>query len=158
MEENKNGKKVVRRIVKQPQENNKEVKSNSKTIKDILFYAMFFMVLVIFLRGFNVKKTIINESELTRSTVKELVIEELDLRFASEDAKREMLKNEILSAYALYSRLSATELKEKEEYHQELLEKWESVANTQVTKNDIINLEKELQELKDTTNDETKIK
>ena len=116
------------------------------------------MVFVIFVRGFNVKSTVNEQSELTRSEINALITEQVEALNNTNEVKLEMLKNEILSSYALYSRLNVTELKEREDYHQQQLSKWEKVANSQVTKNDINNIHKEIQQLKDTVNDGTKVR
>lgn len=152
--ENNDQRKVVRKVLKQPVE--KESTSNASTLKNISYVILFLMVFVIFVRGFNIKSTVNEQNELTREEIKTLVIDQVKQHQEAEDVSREMLKNEILSAYALYSRLTATELKEKEDYHQQQLEKWEKVANSQVTKNDINNIHKEIQDLKDTTKNDGK--
>jgi len=153
METNK-GKRVVKKIIKQQPSAAK--KSNSSVLKDIAFVAMFIMVFVIFVRGFNIKSTVNEQNVLTRTKIIKLVETKLQQHAEYEKVEREMLKNEILSAYALYSRLSVTELKEKEEYHQQQVEKWEKVANSQVTKDDIHQIQNQLHELKDTTKNDGK--
>lgn len=148
--------KIVKRVVKQPNESEKT--SNTTTLKNISYVVLFFMVFVIFVRGFNVKSTVNEQSELTRSEINALITEQVEALNNTNEVKLEMLKNEILSSYALYSRLNVTELKEREDYHQQQLSKWEKVANSQVTKNDINNIHKEIQQLKDTVNDGTKVR
>jgi len=152
--ENNNQRKVVRKVLKQPVE--KEKTSNVSALKNISYVILFLMVFVIFVRGFNVKSTVNEQNQLTREEIKTLVIEQLKQHQEAEDINHKILKDEILSAYALYSRLSATELKEKEDYHKQQLDKWEKIAKSQVTKNDINNIHKEIQSLKDTTKNDGK--
>ena len=122
MEENK----TIRRVIKKPAE--QTVGSNSGNGTDTFFKALtviiFIMVFVIFVRGFNTKGTVREESGIIQKTVNEQV---LTLKREMENA-REIDKNEILSAFALYSRLDAQSLKEREEYHKKQQEKYEGMA------------------------------
>ena len=64
MENSNPGKKVVKRVIKQqPQETKKK---NSSVLRDIAFVVMFFMVFIVFVRGFGIKGTVKEQNELTK--------------------------------------------------------------------------------------------
>ncbi len=121
MDEN-NGKivkKVIKRQIQPTEESN--TGDGSKTFLTILNVAMFLMVLIIFFRGFNIKGTVTEECASIKAKLVEL---ETKLETA-----RQIDKNEILSAFALYSRLDAESLKAQEEYHKQQQSKYENIAN-----------------------------
>ena len=111
MEENR----VIKRIKRKPAADTGKPSNDSKNFFNILNVVMFIMVFIIFIRGFNIKGTVRDESESTQANVKEM-IKELKTNM---DYSRQIDKNEILSGFALYSRLDAQALKEREEYHKE---------------------------------------
>lgn len=132
-------KKVVKKVVKQQPKQ----KDNSK-IKDIALIALSIMVFIIFIRGFNIKSTIKKQNEENKAALTELVDSRIKQQAEFINTKNELLKNEILAAYALYSRLNAAELKEQEDYHKEQMDKWEQIMSNQVTKNDLYQLQDQL--------------
>lgn len=130
--------KLIKRLVKKPIS---EKKSNKTSLFQIMNVIMFIMVFVIFVRGFNVKKTVREESKTTQTTVVKNLTEYFEI-------KRQIDINQILSTFALYSRLSKDELKEKEDYHKKMQEQYEKMA-TEYNQG-LSSLSLELQEFKDT--------
>lgn len=120
MEENK----IVKKVIRKPVETSNKSGSNSDAFFKILNVIMFVMVFVIFVRGFNIKGTVREESVNTQIKVEQMLTE----MKAKIDNDRQIDKNEILSAFALYSRLDLTSLKEREEYHKQQQAKYESMA------------------------------
>jgi hypothetical protein len=122
MEENK----IVRKVIRKPidSEIKSNVNNNAQSLFKIMNVVMFIMVFVIFIRGFNVKSTVREESKSTQEKVGEMVIDMI----GSLETSRQIDKNEILSAFALYSRLDVTALKEREDYHKEQQTKYENMA------------------------------
>jgi hypothetical protein len=121
-ENNKITKRVVKRVVTKPEETTSS--GGSDTFFRILDVVMFLMVFIIFVRGFNIKSTVRDEATATRKQFIE-VIEKLNVNLENN---RQIDKNEILSAFALYSRLDATSLKEREDYHKQQQAKYENIA------------------------------
>jgi hypothetical protein len=121
MEENKIVKKVIRKPIEP--EKTKTVNNNAAFFR-ILNVAMFIMILIIFFRGFGVKSTVHKEMAATQEQVR-LIVNDLN---AQMETNRQIDKNEILSTFALYSRLDAESLKEQERYHKEQQAKYENIA------------------------------
>lgn len=130
--------KLVRKLIKKPVI---EKKGNKTSLFQIMNVIMFIMIFVIFVRGFNVKKTVREESKTTQTTVVKNLTEYFEI-------KRQIDINQILSTFALYSRLSKDELKEKEDYHKKMQEQYEKMA-TEYNQG-LSSLSLELQEFKDT--------
>lgn len=118
MEDNRN----LKRVVRKPIEN--KTTGNVESFYRVLTVVLFVMVLIIFFRGFGVKKTTRNESLLIQEKI-ESMFNDFNTKF---EANRQIDKNEILSAFALYSRLDAESLKEMEIYHKEQQQKYENIA------------------------------
>jgi len=116
--------KIVKKVIRKPVETSNKSGSNSDTFFKILNVIMFVMVFVIFVRGFNIKGTVREESVNTQIKV-EQIFTEMKVKI---DNDRQIDKNEILSAFALYSRLDLTSLKEREEYHKQQQTKYENIA------------------------------
>lgn len=122
MEENTQ---IIKKLVKRPiQPADQPNKGGLGTFFYIMNGIMLFMVFIIFVRGFNVKGTVRDESDAIKKELNDKVIE---LQTKLETA-RQIDKNEILSAFALYSRLDAQSLKEQEEYHKQQQAKYENMA------------------------------
>ena len=132
-------KQVIKRLVKKP-----DTSSSGNSLMKVLNVVMFVMIFVIFVRGFNVKSTVRSESELTQTIIKEYIDENMKII----NMNREVDKNATLSAFALYSRLDATELKNKEDYHKSEQEKYQNLANQ--LNNSLKLYNKKLQGRKDT--------
>ena len=98
------------------------------------------MVVIIFFRGFGIKKTVREENAKTQEVI-------VELNNSLENA-RQIDKNEILSAFALYSRLDMASLKEREEYHKEQQTKYESMATK--FNQGLNNISKQIKNNKDT--------
>jgi len=116
--------KIVKKVIRKPVEISNKSGSNSDTFFKILNVIMFVMVFVIFVRGFNIKGTVREESVNIQIKV-EQIFTEMKVKI---DNDRQIDKNEILSAFALYSRLDLTSLKEREEYHKQQQTKYENIA------------------------------
>ena len=113
--------KVLKRVIKKPVEKTEDNNGGSNTFFKVLNVLIFVMVFVIFIRGFGIKSTIQDESAIIQQSMKELKTE--------LGMDRQIDKNEILSAFALYSRLDAAALKEREEFHKQQQAKFENMAN-----------------------------
>ena len=135
--------KIVKRIIRKPESTEKPKTNNTDTFFKILNVAMFIMVLFIFLRGFNIKGTVRYESAVTQDKVNAMVTQ---MRGELENS-RQIDKNEILSAFALYSRLDAASLKEREDYHKQQQSKYENMANQY--RQGLTNLTNEIKKKKD---------
>jgi biopolymer transport protein ExbB/TolQ len=117
--------KVIKKVIRKPVETSENKPGNSSQIFKIMNIIMFFMVFIIFIRGFNIKKTVREENVATQTAVSEM-IKQMKLE---DETNRQIQKNEILSAFALYSRLDADALKEREEYHNQMQQKYQNMAN-----------------------------
>lgn len=135
MEESKN----IKKIIKVPVGDNQNIRPINRIYKTLTVIT-FIMVCIMFIRGFGIKGTVNDQSLILQEKI-------VELNNALENS-RQIDKNEILSAFALYSRLDQVSLKEREDYHKEQQFKYEKMAN-QYNKglNDLTNQIK----LKDTT-------
>ena len=115
--------KVIKKVVVKSPEQNTE-SSNGGTFMKVLNVLIALMVFIIFVRGFNIKGTVKTENEKNIAELK-ATIKELKTELETE---RQIDKNEILSAFALYSRLDQASLKEKEDYHAKQQAKYENMA------------------------------
>lgn len=114
--------KVVKKVI--VQNPGQKESGNSGTFLKVLNILVALMVFIIFVRGFNIKGTVKSETD---RTIVELKAEVKNLKTELE-TDRQIDKNEILSAFALYSRLDQATLKEKEEYHAKQQSKYENMA------------------------------
>jgi len=112
--------KIVKRLVRRPVDTANKPVDNNNTFFKVLNVIMFIMVFVIFIRGFNVKNTVREESINIQKEIKDALI--------NLDNSRQIDKNETLAAFALYSRLDMASLKEREEYHKIQQAKFENMA------------------------------
>lgn len=117
--------KIIKKVIRKPVETSENKPGNGSQIFKIMNIIMFFMVFIIFIRGFNIKKTVREENIATQTAVSEM-IKQMKLE---DETNRQIQKNEILSAFALYSRLDADALKEREEYHNQMQQKYQNMAN-----------------------------
>lgn len=117
--------KIIKKVIRKPVETSENKSKNGGQIFKIMNIIMFFMIFIIFVRGFNIKKTVREESFATQTAVSEM-IKQMKIE---EETNGQIQINEILSAFALYSRLDADALKEREEYHNQMQQKYQNMAN-----------------------------
>lgn len=134
--------KIVKKIIRKPMDGTEpKVKGgNTDNLFRYLSVITFVMVVIIFFRGFGIKKTVREENAKTQEVI-------VELNNSLENA-RQIDKNEILSAFALYSRLDMASLKEREEYHKEQQTKYESMATK--FNQGLNNISKQIKNNKDT--------
>ena len=116
--------KIIKKVIKTPSTETKQ-NNNIKNVFRVLNVVMFLMVFIIFARGFNIKNTIREENTNTQKLIKEQMLE----LQTKTDLNRQIDKSEILGSFALYSRLSKDELKQKEDENKQDQMKYQNMAN-----------------------------